>query len=240
MKDITSRVETSFSHDEVVKSLGREGSSAQCLGEMPMSQKSSAEANSRLKMIRAAADLFHKQGVHLTAPKQVVKASGATMNQFYHHFKNKDGLVHSVLQTYYAAIKNAEGPVNSIDYRISSWRDLEKWFFAHIRLQKRFRMTRGCPFGTVGNEINAREGAVREDLSRIFEVVKAKLTDFFKKEKRECRLAKDARADLLADFCIATIQGAMLLGKVKQDSKPVEATVRQALAHIKQYSMRRK
>jgi AcrR family transcriptional regulator len=191
-------------------------------------------------MIRAGADLFHKQGVHLTTPKEVVKASGVTMNQFYHHFKNKEGLVHSVLQTYCDAIKNADGPVNSIDYRVSSWQDLEKWFFAHIKLQKRFRMTRGCPFGTVGNEIMAQEGAVREDLSGIFEVVKTKLAAFFEKEKREGRLAKNASAKLLADFCIVTVQGAMLLGKVKQDNKPVEAAVRQALTHLKKYSIMRK
>ena len=148
-----------------------------------MSQKTSAGTNSRLKMIRAAADLFHKQGVHLTTPEEVVKAAGATMNQFYHHFANKEGLVHVVLRTYYDAIKDSDGPVNFIDYRISSWKDLEAWFFAHIKLQKRFRMTRGCPFGTVGNELSGREGAVREDLSAIFELVKERLTAFFSKQK---------------------------------------------------------
>lgn len=189
-------------------------------------------------MIRAAADLFHKQGVHLTTPEEVVKAAGATMNQFYHHFENKEGLVHDVLRTYYNAIKDAAGPVNSINYHISSWRDLEKWFLAHIKLQKRFQMKRGCPFGTVGNELIGEEGAVREALSRIFELVKGKVAAFFKKEKNEGRLAKNVSAELLADFCIATIQGAMLLGKVKKDSRPVETTVQEALVHLKSYSVK--
>jgi hypothetical protein len=39
----------------------------------------------------------------------------------------------------------------------------------------------------------------------------------------------------MADFCIAVIQGAMLMGKVKRNSQPVEATVREALAHLKHY-----
>jgi TetR/AcrR family transcriptional regulator, transcriptional repressor for nem operon len=205
-----------------------------------MAQRSPERTNTKPKMIRAAADLFHKQGVHLTAPEEVVKAAGATMNQFYHHFANKEGLVHEVLQTYYDAIRDADGPVNSINYQISSWRDLEKWFLAHVKLQKRFQMKRSCPFGTVGNELIEREGAVREDLSRIFELVKSKLVNFFAKEKKEGRLVENASAELLADFCIATIQGAMLLGKVKKDSQPVEATVREALAHLKGYSIARK
>lgn len=205
-----------------------------------MAQRHPEGTNAKLRMIRAAADLFHKQGVHLTAPEEVVKAAGATMNQFYHHFANKEGLVHNVLRTYYNAIKDADGPVNSINYEISTWRDLEKWFLAHIKLQKRFQMKRGCPFGTVGNELIGEEGAVREDLSRIFELVKARLAGFFAKEKNKGRLAKNVSAELLADFCIATMQGAMLLGKVKKDSKPVETTVREALAHLKGYSIAQK
>lgn len=205
-----------------------------------MTQRHLQGTNSKLRMIRAAADLFHKQGVHLTAPEEVVKAAGATMNQFYHHFANKEGLVHDVLLTYYEAIRNADGPVNSVNYEISTWGDLEKWFLAHIKLQKRFQMKRGCPFGTVGNELIGEEGAVREDLSRIFELVKGRLAAFFAKEKSEGRLAKNVSAELLADFCIATIQGAMLLGKVKKDSKPVETTVREALAHLKGYSIAQK
>ena len=193
--------------------------------------------NAKLRMIRAAADLFHKQGVHLTVPEEVVKAAGTTMNQFYHHFANKEGLVHGVLRTYYGAIKDAAGPVNSINYQISSWGDLEKWFLAHIKLQKRFQMKRGCPFGTVGNELIGEEGAIREDLSRIFELVKGRLAAFFAKEKNGGRLATNVSAELLADFCIATMQGAMLLGKVKKDSRPVEITVREALAHLKGYSI---
>jgi len=200
-----------------------------------MAQKPSETTNTKLRMIRAAADLFHKQGVHLTTPEEVVKAAGTTMNQFYHHFANKRGLVHEVLQTYYDAIKDADGPVNSVNYEISTWRDLEKWFLAHIKLQKRFQMKRGCPFGTIGNELIEQEGAVREDLGRIFELVKTKLVAFFAREKKEKRLAENASADLLADFCIATIQGAMLVGKVRKDSQPVEATVRETLAHLKGY-----
>jgi TetR/AcrR family transcriptional regulator, transcriptional repressor for nem operon len=204
---------------------------------MPVRYDSKAEI--KVRMIRAAANLFHKQGVHLTTPEEVVEASGATINQFYHHLSNKEGLVHEVLQMYYEAIKDADGPVNSINYEISTWRDLEKWFLAHIKLQKRFQMKRGCPFGTVGNELVEPDGAVREDLSRIFELVKSKLVAFFAKEKKAKRLAENASAELLADFCIATIQGAMLVGKVKKNSRPVEATVRETLAHLKGYSVAR-
>jgi len=98
-------------------------------------------------------------------------------------------------------------------------------------------MTRGCPFGTIGNELTQNDELVRQDLSLIFEIVKHKLAAFFIREKANARLAKDADEERLADFCIATIQGAMLMGRIKRNSRPVETTIREALWHLRGYAV---
>jgi AcrR family transcriptional regulator len=186
----------------------------------------------RLRIIRTAADLFHKQGVRATSPDEIIEASRTGKGQFYHYFKSKEGLIHEVLQTYLEEIKTRRAPLS---YEIASWRDMEQWFRAQVELQKSFQMTRGCPFGTVGNEVTENDELTRQDLSLIFEVVKNKLAAFFIKEKAKGRLAKQANEERMADFCIATIQGAMLMGKIKRNSHTVETTVREALAHLKGY-----
>jgi len=187
----------------------------------------------RREILAAAADLFHKQGVVATSPDQIIDASGTGKGQFYHYFKNKDGLVHEVLQTYLEAIRNGGGPLS---YDITSWADLERWFIAQVGLQRRFRMTRGCPFGTIGNEVTENDELIRQDLSLIFEVAKAKLATFFVKEKASGRLNRNVREDHLADFCLATIQGAMLMGKIKRRSQLVESVVHEAMAHLRRYA----
>ena len=48
-------------------------------------------ADTKLRIIRAAADLFHKQGVHATGPDEIIKASGTKRGQFYYYFKSKEG-----------------------------------------------------------------------------------------------------------------------------------------------------
>src|SRR5215470_12427928 len=197
-----------------------------------MNANSSRGAATRARIIRVATDLFHEQGVGATSPDQVIEASGTGKGQFYHYFKSKEGLVHEVLQTYLDDIAKGTAPLS---YEINSWEDLERWFFSNIELQKRFNMTRGCPFGTIGNEVTENDELIRQDLSLIFEVVKNKLAAFFIKEKATGRLSKDADEDQMADFCIATIQGAMLMGKIKRNSQPVEAAVREALAHLKRH-----
>lgn len=99
-------------------------------------------------------------------------------------------------------------------------------------------MTRGCPFGTLGNEVTDDDELIRQDLSLIFEVVKNKLAVFFVREKAKGNIAKQADPDRVADFCIAAMQGAMLMGKVKRSSQTVETTVQESLEHLRSYSVR--
>ena len=189
-------------------------------------------ADTRLRIIQAAADLFHKQGVHLTSPDQIIEASGTGKGQFYYYFKNKEGLVHEVLQNHLEMIKTNQAPVS---YNVNSWQELEQCFLMHIELQKRFDMTRGCPIGTVGNEVTEHDELIRQDVSLIFEVIKNKFAAFFIKEKAKGNLSDDANEEQLANFCIATLQGAMLLGKVQRSSRPVEAAIREALEQVQRY-----
>jgi AcrR family transcriptional regulator len=189
-------------------------------------------AETRLRIIRTAADLFHQKGARATSPDEIIEASRTGKGQFYHYFRSKEGLIHEVLQAYLDEIKDG---ASRVDYEINSWGDLEKWFLAHVAMQKHFEMTRGCPFGTLGNEVTQDDELVRQDLSLIFEVVKHKLAAFFVKEKAKGKLAKRADAEDMADFCIAAVQGAMLMGKIKRSSQTVETTVGEALAHLKSY-----
>jgi TetR/AcrR family transcriptional repressor of nem operon len=189
-------------------------------------------ADTRMRIIRTAADLFHRQGAHSTSPDEIIEASRTGKGQFYHYFKSKEGLIHEVLQTYLEEIKTGSSRVS---YEIKSLRDLERWFHAHLEMQESFDMTRGCPFGTLGNEATQNDELIRQDVSLIFEVVKSKLAAFFLREKAKGRLARQANEESMADFCIAAIQGAMLMGKIKRSSQTVETTIREALAHVKGY-----
>ena len=198
-----------------------------------MNAKSAKGAETRLRIVQAAAELFHKQGVVATSSDKIIAASGTGKGQFYHYFKSKEGLVHEVLQAHLDAIRTGDTPLN---YQIESWQDLEQWFIAHVELQKRFRMTRGCPLGTIGHEVTENDELIRQDLSLIFEVIKNKLAAFFIKEKARGAVLPSANEDAMADFCIATVQGAMLVGKIKRHSQPVETTIREALNHLHHFA----
>src|SRR6516165_8171562 len=159
-----------------------------------MNAKFTRGAATRARIVRAAADVFARQGARAPRPDQAIEASETGKGQFYHYFKSKEGLVHEVLQAYLDDIAKGTAPLS---YEINSWEDLESWFFSNIELQKRFGMTRGCPFGTIGNEVTENDELIRQDLSLIFEVVKNKLAAFFIKETVTGRLSQDANEEQL-------------------------------------------
>jgi TetR/AcrR family transcriptional regulator, transcriptional repressor for nem operon len=189
-------------------------------------------AQTRSRIIQTAADLFHQKGARSTSPDQIIEASQTGKGQFYYYFGSKEGLVHAVLRAYLDAIETGTSPV---DYEVTSWDALEQWFLAHLKLQQRYEMTRGCPYGTLANEVTVNDELIRQDLRLIFELVRNKLAAFFLREKAKGRLGKRADAERMAEFCIAVVQGAMLMGKLDRSSRPVEATAREALTHLKSY-----
>jgi len=170
--------------------------------------------------------------VRATSPDQVIELSKTGKGQFYYYFGSKELLVHAVLQAHLEAIRSG---TSVLSYDVESWSDLERWFTAHVDLQRRFQMTRGCPFGTIGNEVTENDELIRQDLHLIFEVVKHKLATFFLKEKASGALLPTANEEVLADFCIATIQGAMLMGRIKRQSQSAETTIEQALDHLSRF-----
>jgi TetR/AcrR family transcriptional repressor of nem operon len=199
---------------------------------MTMRGESERGAATRQRILRTAADLFHKQGVGATSPDEILEASRAGKGQFYHYFGSKEGLVHQVVLSYIEAVESGGGPVN---YEVRSWDDLERWFVAHIELQKHFRMLRGCPFGSIGHGVSEKDELIRQDLSHLFEIIKNKLRAFFIAEQAQGKITADADTERMADFCVAAVQGAMLMGKVKRSPLPVEAAVKEALAHLRRY-----
>ena len=194
-----------------------------------------SDANSRLRIIKTALDLFHKQGVRATSPDEIIDASRTGKGQFYHYFKSKEGVVHAVLESHLEAIKTGSG---RIKYEINSWKDLERWFQSHVDWQMSYGMTRGCPIGTVANELTEEDELIRQDVSLIIELIKYKLAAFFIREKAKGRLRKDADEERLADFCIAALQGAMLVGKIRRNKRPVEMAFRETLEHLRFYAIR--
>ncbi|WP_374029361.1 TetR/AcrR family transcriptional regulator [Bdellovibrio bacteriovorus] len=187
------------------------------------------KSDARLRMINSALELFHLQGVDATSIDQVLERSGTGKSQFTHYFKNKEGLVHAVIQFLHDVIKSGAAPTG---YDIKSWEDMETWFQKYIDFQRSVSFELSCPIGTIGNDISNEQELLRQDVRLFLEWCRNQFIRFFAERKAAGELVAMASPEGLADLCISIMQGGMLLTKIKRSPETFENAAAQALHYI--------
>lgn len=182
------------------------------------------------KMINAALELFHAQGVNATSIDQVLKKSGTGKSQFSYYFGNKDGLIRAVLDFLVTIIKSGTAPTG---YEIKTWKDMDNWFQNYINFQKSVENQLSCPIGTIGNDLKVDQELLRQDIRIFLEWSRAKISRFFAERKAAGDLPAKVNPDSLADLCISIMQGGMLLTKMKRDTDMFENAATEALNYLK-------
>ncbi|VAX35754.1 Transcriptional regulator, AcrR family [hydrothermal vent metagenome] len=182
------------------------------------------------RIISVALNLFHKQGTNATSVDEILKQSDAGKSQFYYYFKNKDDLIHEVVQNFYQKLKEEKIPVN---YDIYSWEDLEKLFQFFINFQKSIGCSRGCPIATIAYELTSDQELIRKDVHLIFEFICNAFERFFSGLAAKGQLKKGASPEEMAGLCFVVAQGGMLTSKVNKETIIFERSVKHLLAYLK-------
>ena len=203
------------------------------LSRVGMGSPGHSSEQARLQIVRAAGDLFHNGGAESTTIDEVVEAAGVTKTEFRQHFRCKLELVSAVLRSYFEKIAADIGPLK---YDLDTWSDLQECLASHLEFQKKFKMTRGCPIGTLGSELKEGDESTRQSLGLILNLMLTRLESFFSREKVAGRLASNVDVEQLANFSVAIIQGAMLTGKIRGNCRCVESTFEDLLSHLKRYA----
>lgn len=189
-----------------------------------------AKLDTKNKMVHAAIDLFHRQGVNATSIDQILESSGTGKSQFSHYFKTKEGLIHEAITKLHNVISSGEAATG---YDIVSWKEMDQWFQGFIDFQKTVNFERSCPIGTIGNDVGNDQNNLRKDIIEFLSWSRGRLAHFFEQKRNSGELLAKVDPEALADFCIAIMQGGMLLTKMKRSSDMFENAAGQAQAYIK-------
>ena len=120
-------------------------------------------AQTRQKIVAAAAGLILEQGVAGTTLEEVRAAAGVSSSQIYHYFADKEALVRAVVdyrsqtvvgETHEPALAAIEG----ID-GLRAWRDMI------VSLQQDAGCQGGCPLGSLGSELAELDHVARHDVA---------------------------------------------------------------------------
>jgi TetR/AcrR family transcriptional repressor of nem operon len=176
-----------------------------------------APETTREQIVRAADELFYRQGYEHTSFADIAAAVAISRGNFYHHFKTKDAILDAV-----------------IDVRLGQTRTmLERWelegktpearirSFIDILLTNRTDIKRyGCPVGTLCSELAKLGHPSRPEANRLFTLFRAWLTRQF------TLLGHAGDADELAMHLLAMSQGVAALASAFRDEAFILAEVK--------------
>jgi AcrR family transcriptional regulator len=107
----------------------------------------------RERLIAAAAQLVHQQGVERTTLAEIAKAADVPPGNVYYYFKTKDDVIASVIEAHAQQIKTT---LAAIDTRHRSPKGRLKALVREFTAQSETVAQYGCPLGSLCSELDKR------------------------------------------------------------------------------------
>ena len=177
-------------------------------------------------MLQAAADLLHRQGYASTGLNQILDESKAPKGSLYFHFPGgKEELVAEALATAAASLTELLERVLGAAPTVEAAVDQIVAYFAGQLDSSAY--AKGCPIATVALE----QAATSEPLHRTCSAAYTRWQALIARRLERDGFAAE-RADALAGFALATIEGALLLCRAHRSTEPLRRAGAELRIHL--------
>jgi TetR/AcrR family transcriptional regulator, transcriptional repressor for nem operon len=187
----------------------------------------------RLRILRAAADLVLRNGVTGTHLEDVRREAGVSGSQLTHYFRDKHTLITAVI------VWQAEAVLE--EYRVPELGDLDTfaawrlWADGVVDLHRSREFRGGCEFGSLAGQLVEADEEFRTLLADGYE----QWISLFRRGLSAMRdrgdLRPDADPDALALATLSAMQGGVLLSQTLRSAEPLTASVQAAVARIESF-----
>jgi len=180
-------------------------------------------AQTRQRILVAAADLILQQGVAATTLEDVRAEAGVSSSQIYHYFADKEALVRAVVdyraQTVVGEIHEPMlAAIEGID-GLRAWRDKIVSIQSHAGCQG------GCPLGSLGSELAELDHVARRNVAAGYGRWESAIRACLQGMHDRGQLIPAADPDQLATAMLAALQGGLLLAQVERSVRPLAAAL---------------
>jgi len=193
-------------------------------------------AQTRQRIVAAAAGLILQQGVAGTTLEDVRAEAGVSSSQIYHYFADKEALVHAVVDYQAQAVvggihEPALATIDGID-GLRAWRDMI------VSVQEDGGCQGGCPLGSLGSELAELDHAARQAVAAGYRRWEAAIRNCLQGMEERGQLGPAADPDQLATAMLAALQGGLLLAQVERSVRPLAAALDVMIALIQSLTIR--
>jgi AcrR family transcriptional regulator len=180
---------------------------------------SQASKPSRERIVAGAADMIRRRGLHATSIREVAKHARAPLGSTYHYFPDgKRQLVTEAVRWAGGSVskllraKLEAGPVAGLRAFLALWRQ--------VTVDADFRA--GCPVLAVCVEEPAEDETALDAAAEIFTTWESLLAGSLRKHGADARQARQ-----LATLTVAAVEGAVVLCRARQSTKPLDEVAAQ-------------
>jgi TetR/AcrR family transcriptional regulator, transcriptional repressor for nem operon len=186
-------------------------------------------AETRERIVTAAADLIFERGVAGTGMEDIKEAAGVSSSQLYHYFADKQALVHAVIVHQSEAVVAAQEPLLG---KLDSLDALRAWRDQAVAIQHKLHCKGGCPIGTLAGELAETDPAARADLAAGFSRWEGAIAQGIEAMHARGDLPAEVDPDRLALALLAAHQGGLVLTQVRREPAPLEAALDAMIEHV--------
>ena len=186
--------------------------------------------STREAIVEAASRLIHVHGYNHTSLDDVLRESGVGKGNFYYHFKSKEELGYAILDQIIASFLERTLEPCFADPDQGALAQIRCFLDRVLEAQRARNCVGGCPLGNLAAELSDVHEGFRARLASVFAAWRERLTLALRAEQG--RGVGDAcRPEAVADFLVASLEGAILLTKLTKDI----AVMEQCVAEMKRY-----
>lgn len=174
----------------------------------------------RSQILDAAATLISERGFTSTSVDDVIRGAKLSgKSHFYHYFKSKDELGYEVLNRQFERFSE-RGLAILREPMIDPIERLNLFIDAVVALQAESGGRRGSPFGNLAAELADAHEGFRIRIEAVFERWASQIRSLLWEARPQ--LQDDVDAVRLSRFIIASLEGAVLMTRVKRDITVLE------------------
>ena len=170
----------------------------------------------RERLVTAAAELLHQQGVERTTLAHMAMAANVPLGNVYYYFKTKDDVIAAVIEE---RVRQMTTTLAAIDRRHRSPRERLKAFVREISSQSEIVARYGCPLGSLCSELDKRDSEPGLAVPELMRLPVEWAEEQFRSLGR--RDARDLALGLLAAY-----EGSALLTNTMRDPSILHKTAR--------------
>lgn len=172
----------------------------------------------REKILEVARELFNSKGFNATTISDLVAATGMQKGSLYFHFPGKDAIAREVLSEATAEFMEFLGKALGGDNPGAS---LENFFRCALEKHLGTGFVGGCIFGNTALEMSDSDPEFAGAIDKVFDEWISRVAVAVTGAQKSGQIRKDISGEALAKHIVATIEGGIMMSRLKKDERPM-------------------